>query len=76
MGSGSAQGAQVPDDFWAERTEILKGFERKCFFEETKLTKRGGLWPLGWRSAHCSLWEKDSHASRSFFPIKKSHVRP
>ena len=77
MGSGSARGAQSPEDLWAERTEIPKGFERKCFFEETKLTKRGGLWPLEvLEVSSLQSLGKDSHASRSFCPIKKSHVRP
>lgn len=40
MGSGPAWGAQSQEDFWAEKTEIPKGPERKCLFEETKLTKR------------------------------------
>lgn len=76
MGSGSALGAQFPDDIWAERTDSLKGFERKWFFEETKLTKRRGLSPLEVLEVSSLSLGKDSHASRSFCPIKKSHVRP
>lgn len=76
MGSGPAWGGQSLEDFWAEKTEIPKGPERKCLFEETKLTKRRRTLASGGVGVQLLVVGKESHASSSFCPIKKNHIKP